>query len=775
MNYGEFTNNLGGYKFNKLPKAGKLEYLYKTKSLLLKVDQYGIQSLQFEAPVGVFALKRELREFSSPLRVCFELNKKVVNNFDILNADSFEIEYTPISAIYTLNFDGLTVKTTLINFQSRSSLLMKLEFVNNTNSNVQLKLLPVCFGYLTSLDQAPWDKADWYTRVRYDKKDKSLINMTHYSPEAKLEDRRYMNVLFSEKLDSVELSLENLISSTKNLSIIPDKMLLDLGNDVYGYEQVISGLKVISIDANSNYDFSMLIDVSNNDNFDKEKAKDYFNNKYVEKEKKIIESEYLHFVQYRSIKTNDSNFDNFVNGFLPLELSWVASLDRGWGTSLRGTRDASNDFMGYLHIDPIEARKVIQTFLSKQRNDGWYPRQVSFNNSDKMDLRAYVDSSCFFFEFVYEYICYTNDFAILDEFYPYYNDPKLETGFEHIKKGVEYLMKPECLGEHGLVKLQGGDWLDCLGGVGKKGRAETVMVSAQMILTIKQFISLASFVRPELDLTKYEEYANQMKKAINKYSYNELGYYSAVFADDGNWYFSPKDIDGFKRVYAPTNCYCLLTGVASGKEKEIIENLESLRTDYGYKLFSEPFGKTRIEGLSKMGTGDFQPYFAENGSVYNHGSQCFYLRALASIGDHKRFADVLKFALPIYRDEEITCSSLYALTNCYQLIPGFTGRTMFSFLTGSIAMIERAIYNWMFGIQFEPKQLIIKPCLPENYKDSNVKLNYLGKKIELHYHGYGSTVLKVDLNGSVIDVHNGAAEVDKSKILDNNILNIYLE
>lgn len=767
INFGQLGDKLGSYHFNKLPTLGKLEYLFKSDSLLLKVDQFGIQSLQYKAPVDVFPFKRETREVNSPAKVYFELNGKVYHNFDVISADSFDVEYCPEKAIYTLNFGVLSVKTTLLVLFSKPCLMMNIEFINKSKKDIKLKLMPVTFPFMTDLNQAPWDKVEWYTKTEYDPLKMDEILTTRFSVNAKKEERRYLKTIFSEPLERIELSLENLFSSTKNFTFIPDKMNAKIGNVVVCMEQVISGFKNVTLNSLNSYNFNTIYCINENNLFDEDKY--YFNKENIKKEEEKLHKNFDKILSIRSVKTPDEEFNNFVNGFIPLEISWVASLDRGWGTGMRGVRDASNDFMGYISYDKKACKETIENIFSKQEDTGWYPRQVAFDGSDKMDLRRYSDSGCFFMELVYEYICFANDYSILDKKYRYYNSEIEETGYVHLLKGVEYLMNPEQLGEHGLVKLRGGDWLDCLGGVGKLGRAETVMVSAQMILAINQFKKLMSVYMPELDLSKYDEYVSRMKQAISKHSFNKDGFYNAVFGDDGNWYLSEKDIDGFKRVYAPTNSYCLLTDVAPENNEKVLQNLESLKTNYGYKLFSEPFGIKPINGLGKMGTGDFQPYMAENAAVYNHGSQCFYLRALAHLGKYEMFGDVLKFALPLYRYEAETCSAKYAMTNCYQLLPSFEGRSMFSFLTGSIAMIERAIYNWMFGINFEPTALVIEPCIPEKYKDSTVKFKYLTSTIEIEYEGYGNRITYAKLNGNNVEPHSGKLILNKEILKEKNI------
>ena len=180
-----------------------------------------------------------------------------------------------------------------------------------------------------------------------------------------------------------------------------------------------------------------------------------------------------------------------------------------------------------------------------------------------------------------------------------------------------------------------------------------------------------------------------------------------------------------------------------------------------------------------MGTGDFQPYFAENASVYNHGSQAFLLRALAKMGEHELFGDVLGFALPIYEDRHAPdkiCAAPYAVTNCYHLVPSFYGRTGFSFLTGSVAMIERAVYQWMYGISYTFRSMVITPCVPQAYADSVVTFTYGDCRVEIKYHGFGYRIEKARMNqiGVSVLTNGRSIEIDKSRMNGTLEIEIYL-
>ena len=764
--YGFFNENLGGYTITKLPKAGLYEYVYKNDELLLKVDQFGLQTAQINPPVGEALVKREKRELGSPIRLYFDYGKGVLDTFSIFKANDLKITFNPEKATYSLVFDNLLVTTEIFTLEKGKRFIFKTTFTNNGEKPLKVRALPCVFPYVNALMMAPWDKPEWYTKTEFLGGAFPTFKTTRYSVNGKKEDRRYFSCAFNQPISSRELSAERLTSITKGFSVIPSDLSSETEDVLYTFEQCFSATTEFTVAPSQNQDITMCFacdeDESKVENTIKESV-EYFSKEKTQKALLTIKENYSTLFSKRVVKTPDEDFNRFVNGFLPLELYWVSALDRGWPTGMRGVRDASNDFQGFISYDEKLCREVISNIFSKQRSDGWYPRQIPFGNSDKFDLRQFVDSACFFTEFVYDYLAQTDDYTILNEIFPYYDSDKKDDGLTHLIAGIEYFMKAENIGEHGLVKIRGGDWLDCLSGAGLDGKGETVMVSFQVVMSIEYLTSILT----KLGLTvpeKYTNFANSLKTAINTYALNSEGFYNGVYTDGAEWIFSTKDPDGERRVYAPTNAYAIISGVAKNS-KAVVKNLLSLRDKHGYRLFNTPFGAKPISKIGKMGTGDFLPYFSENASVYNHGSQAFLLRALAKIGDHEHFEDVLNFAMPIdeeRRNPSVSCAPPYAITNCYHLVPSFCGRAGFSFLTGSVAMIERAIYSWMFGVQFTLDEVVINPCLPKRYKDSQIKLNYGDTQINLTYIGYGSKITSATFDGK-------ATPIDKTLTIDKKL------
>ena len=774
--YGYFGQSLGGYTITKLPKVGLYEYIYKNDELLLKLDQFGLQTAQINPPVGEALIKREKREIGSPATLYFDFGKGVFHTFDVFQADELRIDFTPEKAVYSLRFGSLWAKTEVFVVAKGQRFVCKTTFENEGKEELCLRVMPCVYPYVNALLMAPWDKSEWYTKTEYKQGKYPVFQTTRYSVSGNKAERRYFTCVYDGAVNSYELSSERLVAQTNNFTSIPQRFCSATESVLYAFEQCFAAVSELSLSAGETKSVTLCFACENSEENVQSSIEQsilYLQAQTQEREMQILSQKYAELFSKREIQTADADFNRFINGFLPLELDWVSALDRGWPTGMRGVRDASNDFQGFLAYDKALCRSVVANIFSKQRSDGWYPRQVPFGDSDKFDLRHFVDSACFFTEFVYDYLAFTDDYSILDEHFPYYDLDKTESGLAHLIAGVEYLMKPEHIGEHGLVKMQGGDWLDCLSSAGIKGRGETVMVSCQLIMSIAYLTEILAKKGEKVD-EKYAQFAAELKQAINQSSFNSEGFYSGVFTDEGEWIFSVKDPDGERRVYAPTNAYAVISGVAEGKEQSVLNHVKGLRGDDGYKLFSTPFGVKPIRGIGKMGTGDFQPYFAENGSVYNHGSQCFVLRALAKVGDYQAFEDVLNYALPLDENRhapDSLCGAPYAITNCYHLVPSFKGRTGFSFLTGSVAMIARAVYSWMFGIRFTLNKVEIAPCLPERYGNASVQFSYGKTRVAVTYKGYGARVRSAMLDGKSVCTQNGIM-IDKDYFANKEKVNI---
>jgi len=222
---------------------------------------------------------------------------------------------------------------------------------------------------------------------------------------------------------------------------------------------------------------------------------------------------------------------------------------------------------------------------------------------------------------------------------------------------------------------------------------------------------------------------------VLKVALNKKGFFNGTFTDNGEWIFSDCDPDGECRPYGPVNWYAVIAGIVKGEDAhKLLKVADQLLGPCGYRLFTPPMGTPPIANVGRIGSGDHMPYFAENGNVYNHGSQGFLARAMAVAGDGDGLLTCLKYMLPYDQDLHPTATALsapYAIANCWHEIPGFTGRVMMTFLTGTVAMAIRGVYEWMMGIQPTLDGLMLDPCLPNSFENVKVHFEYRGKPFEM--------------------------------------------
>lgn len=85
---------------------------------------------------------------------------------------------------------------------------------------------------------------------------------------------------------------------------------------------------------------------------------------------------------------------------------------------------------------------------------------------------------------MHEYVCETGDFGLLKERVKWLNREDKDSIWEHALRALSYYLDPENIGEHGLCKIRGGDWLDAVNRAGLEGRGESVMVTYQVVLAM---------------------------------------------------------------------------------------------------------------------------------------------------------------------------------------------------------------------------------------------------------------------------------------------------
>lgn len=442
----------------------------------------------------------------------------------------------------------------------------------------------------------------------------------------------------------------------------------------------------------------------------------------------------------RTIKTENKLFDDFMNNFAPLQMYWVGSLDRGWPSSMRGTRDASQDFTGIVPLYPEWAKETIKQLFEHQRTDGWYPRQVStISRTAPHDMRYFSDGGAFLLELVHEYMTFTRDSEFLNEKVWWLDSDEESTVLEHILRTAEFYLNPINIGEHGLCKAWYGDWWDVMDKIGTDGRGETVTVTAQNILNLKNLADMFKWlvgkgVLDEEYLKIADRYLAEREKfaeAMKKYAFNKLGYFNGYFNDNGKWLLSDNDPDGKDRLYLVANAWAIISGITDEKMNDsILDNIEKRNFKrLGYHTQDKAY-LTKIDKAGRVGNGTHT-----GTSTYNH-AQSFLVRACCAAGRPDMAYKATRYILPIegeYAPVEYTGAPPFAIANCYNTSDAYLHRVQLQFLSGTVSYVLRNVYSYFLGITYGYDGLTIQPCLPKEFGDCTVTFEYLDKHFTVNY------------------------------------------
>lgn len=767
---GKFIKDTAGYELNSLDLPSAWEYIYQNRDFLLKVDQFGPVYVQANPPGDILLLRRENgQRFSNWVVWICEEGQEPFNNFfrPTVNCarcdeipDDLSIRYLPEKAMYSFRRNGLKIQTEFTMLPHGKELSMRFSVENTRRTQAKLRLNPYLIPYVNLASLSPWDKNEWYLRSGYGNAGAQNVFWTQLlNPAGDVSKRRTMVLLTpSEDLKTVELSLEKFIGcgSVYCPQYALGKALrmdaaTDAGfgqytpdNQIYGCPPVYAMQYDWCIEPGKTKTLVQTVslpDQAENGEIPEEDialaAKRWFAPNFFDENCGVLRQRYQRIFQKNRICTPNEDFNYYMNYWIPMQMDWVASLDRGWPSEMRGTRDSANDYMALLTFRPDDCREMLRTLFSCQRSDGWFLRQYSTKGRHgNHDDRPYVDGGVFVLEFLYRYFAFTGDYSLLEERLPWLDKDQESTLAQHMLSAVEYYLEPKNIGEHGLCKIYGGDWNDAVNMAGLQGRGESVMVSCQLTMALTDVAEILqkAGLYPE-KAENYIEAARIMRGNILRHARNGLGWFNSVFNDDGKWIFSDRDPDGQTRPYGPVNYYAVISGtVEPDRVDDALAVTALLKSPYGYRLFYPPFGDEKIPHVGRQTTGDVPPFLAENGNVYNHGSQGFLARALAKAGKGDRLFDVLQWMLPYDQSRhptELACTAPYAVTNCWQQLPVFDHRGMLSFLTGSVAMSFRGAYEWLMGAEPKLDGLCLAPCIPQDWPEATACISYRGREIHL--------------------------------------------
>lgn len=754
-------------------------YVYQNRKILLYVDQNGPVKMQYEPPSGILVAKRELGETESKWQVWVssdKLNGGVpVSNFGSpkLNCNmkkpEFTVNWTPSVATYTTKYDNVDIITEIVVPHDKATVVMKTTVLNKSREDMDFCVTPAVFPYVNIPQMVAWDLPEWYLRTTTYKVGKT-VTMHGQMSSPEMDKSKERSVTFNFDYDEngeFELDMSKFVGTGNFFS--PDSVKCgyklsysmeesESRNAFGGQRGVWAARYKFSLAAGEKRTLTQVMTVQDSRAYSAEEnlyEQKYFDEKEYSKILEAASSFYDELFQIRKIHTANELYNNFINNFAPLQMYWVASLDRGWPSSMRGTRDASQDFTGMLPLDPDWTRELIISLLEHQRkSDGWFPRQVStISRQAPHDMRYFCDSGAFLLELIHEYLAFTRDTSILDERVWWLETDEKSTVLEHVLSCVNFYINGGAIGEHGLCKVWYGDWWDVMDKIGMEGRGETVTVTAQMIYNLKNLADMFKWLVDTGRLDKsYLELADSYLsvrdgfiKSMRNEAYNKLGYFNGYFNDNGKWLLSDCDPDGEDRLYLVSNAWALISGAATGKmKKSVLENIEKRNFGrMGYNSSSKGF-PVYIDKAGRVGNGN-----SPRSNPYNH-AQSFLVRAACAAGDSELAYKATRYILPIeeeYAPPEMTYAAPFCIANAYSNGDKTLHRVQLQYLSGTVSYVLRNVYSYFFGITYDYDGLVLKPCLPKEFGECSAEFSYLGNKFTLKC--YPADEKKTVVNGKL--------------------------
>ena len=785
--YGRFLPGKASFEVDAFFTPEPWDYIYTNRKILLRICHNGAGYAQLDPPGGTVLHKLErFQDYPSLFVWLRPEGKAAFSNFFKPNFDfehpgkeppKYTCTFTPAKAVFRLKNAGLDVTSEMTVPASDPAVLMRVT-VKNTGKARRIDVMPVWRPHNTSSALEPWDVPEVYQTCQYVNDPHQVIWIETRNPGGVARLRRRAFIMTDMIPDDAEVYFERFVgrgSFTAPQAVIDGKLSIpatskfkylekDLLDTAISQLPIAAFHKKVHLEKGASYTFTLVLaglpqveDGAMPAYGEIARYERYLGGAALGEVESENDAVYAKYQALRSIKTPDEAFNRYVNEWLPLQLRWVTMLDRGWPTGLRGTRDAAQDFTGLIPLCPEESRGVILDIFSCQRTDGWFPRQYATDGPEgRHDLRPYVDAGCWVWEFLYDYVRFTGDVDVLKEQTRWLDKKEHSTILEHAEALLSYYMAAENIGEHGLVKIRGGDWLDSVNAAGLEGRGESVMVSCQTVLAFNQAAQLLA--RLGLETEKYARGAATRRENIRRHALNPQGYLNGVFTDNGDWVCSPRDPDGRRRINSPANSFGVIAGVFEKNElPRLFEDMKSLKQDNGYTLFKPGIGDIPIPKLGRIGQGDMLPGVGENGNPYNHGSHGFFARAAAAAGQGDLLQDIMRYMLPYDQGAhpvEVSMTAPYGVVNHWASIEGQFGKGGATFLSGSITTALRNVYGGMMGFEPGLDAVTINPCIPSSWRRVSYEHNFRNGRFLIaldNPSGVQSGVRYMSLDGKRID------------------------
>ena len=455
-------------------------------------------------------------------------------------------------------------------------------------------------------------------------------------------------------------------------------------------------------------------------------------------EKEAVLNQFAEETRQVSICTPDEELNHMFEW-----LKHQSNLGSRWArVRHNGYRDIVSDTDCLAAVNPKKALERFKRILSYQYSNGYAPR--TFKEGAIRD-QNFADNTVWLNFTAFSVLKELGDKSILDMVVPY-NDGTEGTIYEHLKKSVDFLY--HFRGHYNLIRIWGGDWNDCMNTAGLQGKGVSVWLSIAWYRANKEFAEIAKIYGNFDDAKQAQRRGKELQAIIEERGWDGEYYLDAI-NDDGRKIGSKECEEG--QMFLIPQLWSVLSGVSkSGREVQAMDAVEKyLSSPLGTVISIPPYTKYD-EGIGSVTTKPAGVH--ENGGVYLH-TIAWKIAADAMLKRADKVEADIETILPFRNkvvagkaEPYIMCNSYFGEQTGYRY--GTPGQ---SWRTAAGQWFQKAMVNFVFGLQPEMDGLRIEPCLPPSWKNCSITKEFRGCTYHIAYENHGPFVKEIQVDGRALD------------------------
>ncbi|WP_018014843.1 GH36-type glycosyl hydrolase domain-containing protein [Teredinibacter turnerae] len=449
-----------------------------------------------------------------------------------------------------------------------------------------------------------------------------------------------------------------------------------------------------------------------------------------------------------TIATDDADFDNFVNHWLPRQVFYHGDVNR-LSTDPQ-TRNFLQDSMGMSYVRPQVTKEAFLWALAQQEENGSMPDGVLLREDAELkyiNQIPHTDHCVWLPVCLTAYLNETADYDFLQLPVKDWKGSRELSVFERINAAMRWLLSDR--DARGLNYIAQGDWNDPMNMVGYKGKGVSGWLSVATAYGLRVWSQVCEHLGERALAEEFATGAAEINQAVNKYLWDG-DWYGRGITDDDVVFGVAGDEEG--RIFLNPQSWALMAGTPTESQRgKMLDAIDAqLDTPYGVMMLAPAYTKMR-EDVGRVT--QKHPGAAENGSIYNHAA-AFYAWSLFCVGEADRGYEVIRKMIAGPDEADLLQRGQMPVfipnyyRGAYYQFPRTAGRSSQLFNTGTVSWVYRSLVEGLFGLVGCPEGLRIQPQLPSHWHNARVTRAFRGAELEVHFFRVASvTRMEVSVDG----------------------------